>query len=271
MGEKNWGCFKQTAAGCGGLIVLAIAIPVVLAVMILVPMNRAVETRAELESAYGTQETFIPPASGAPAPDRIEAFLDVRRALVPTCDDFWTAERSVAKLESFDGQEDVSKMAVMKQAMSTTKNMMGMGSLIAGFFETRNQALLDAGIGLGEYTYVYVLAYGREIVDPAEKLQLFGPKATNARVRKALQSMLENQLHRLREEGGPDDAVAAVAAEVERLESDPDRIPWQDGLPPAIEEALLPYRQELDELFCGSTPPLELMINEKRALAIETL
>lgn len=271
MGEKNWGCFKQSALGCGGLVVLAVAIPLVLAVMILPPMNRAVEARAELEAAFGTQATFVPPATGAPSPDRIEVFLDIRRSLSSACEDFWDAEKQVGKLEAFDDQENVSKIAVMRQAMSTSKTMMGMGPLIGHFFETRNQALVDARMGLGEYTYIYVMAYGGEIVNPSTKLQVFGPTVANRRVRQALTSMLRNQLERLQEEGGSEHAAGTVAAEISALEDDPKRIPWQDGLPPEIAESLLPYREELDQAYCGSTSPFELMINEKRAFAIESL
>jgi len=270
MVEKNWGCVKQAALGCGCLVVLAVAVPIVLGVMIMLPLNRAVENRTELEDRFGTQDAFVPPASGAPSPDRIEAFLRVRQALTSTCDDFWNAEQAVAKLEAFDDQEEVSKIAVMKQALSTSKTMMGMGPLIGHFYEVRNQALIDQDMGLGEYTYIYVLAYGEEILNPSEQLELFGPDATNARVRRALASMLRNQLELLRQEGGPADVTVAVAAEVEAMEQDPKRIPWQDGLPPEIEDSLLPYRAELDRLFCGSTPPLELTINEKRGLAIES-
>lgn len=270
MGENNKGCFKQGAIGCGCLVVLAVAVPIVLAVMIMLPMNRAVEDRTELEDRFGTQESFVPPPSGIPSPDRIEAFLSVRQALTSTCDDFWNAERAVAAMEAFDDQEEVSKLAVMKQAMSTSKTMMGMGPLIGHFYEIRNQALVDEEMGLGEYTYIYVLAYGEEIVNPSEKLELFGPGATNLRVREALQSMLRNQLELLQKEGGPPDITDAVAAEVEAMEQDPKRIPWQDGLPEGIAASLSPYREELDRLFCGSTPVLELMINEKRGLAVES-
>jgi len=238
--------------------------------MIMLPLNRAVENRTELEDRFGTQDAFVPPASGAPSPDRIEAFLRVRQALTSTCDDFWNAEQAVAKLEAFDDQEEVSKIAVMKQALSTSKTMMGMGPLIGHFYEVRNQALVDQDMGLGEYTYIYVLAYNAEIVSPTEKLELFGPDATNLRVRQALTSMLANQLELLRQDDGPADVTATVATELEALENDPKRIPWQDGLPPEITASLLPYRSELDRLFCGSTPPLELMINEKRGLAIES-
>jgi hypothetical protein len=271
MEEKSRGCLKQAALGCGGLLVVAVAVPVVLTVMILPPMNRAIEARADFEALHGPQDAFVPPASGVPSPDRIEAFLSVRQALAPACTDFWSAERSVAKLEAFDDQENISKIDVMKQAMSTSKTMMGMGPAIGHFFENRNRALVDAGMGLGEYTYIYVVAYNDRILEPETELQLFGPQVANGRVREALASMLKNQLEALRREGAQEELTRAVAAEVEALENDPDRIAWQDGIPLEIESSLLPYRDRLDTAFCGSTAPFELLINEKRFLAIESL
>lgn len=270
MAEKDWGCFKQAAAGCGCLVVAVVAIPLVMAAMIIVPMNRAVAARTELETLYGTQASYVPPASGAPAPERIEAFLVVRRALEPACGDFWHAEKQVARLEAFDDQDDVSKIEVTRQALSTSRTMMGVGSLIGHFYETRNQALVDAEMGLGEYTYIYVLTYHDEILHPEAELQIFGPETVNRRVRDALFSMLQHQLELLNQEGGPEGSAATLAAEVRALEDDPNRIPWQDGLPPEIAAAILPFREALDLAYCGSTPPLELMINEKRSLAIET-
>ena len=271
MGEKKWGCVKQAAVGCGCLVVAAIAIPMVLAAMIIAPMNRAVAARTELETSHGTQEAYVPPASGAPTTERIEAFLEVRRTLAATCEDFWDAEHAVANLEALDDQKErVSATVALKRAMSVMRPMMGMGPLIGHFFETRNQALVDAEMGLGEYSYIYVLAYRDEIENPSTKLQLFGPVVANRRVRQALTSMLHNQLDRVQQEGGSEEAIQLVAAEVEALENDSDRIPWQDGVPPEIAASLLPYREALDRAFCGSTPPFELMINEKRGLAIES-
>jgi hypothetical protein len=81
--------------------------------------------------------------------------------------------------------------------------------------------------------------------------------------------MLENQREQLALGGGSENELARVEAEVEAMEEDSRRIPWQDGLPPEIEDALFPYRAELDELFCLATSPLELMINEKHGPAIE--
>jgi hypothetical protein len=55
------------------------------------------------------------------------------------------------------------------------------------------------------------------------------------------------------------------------MREDDRRIPWQDGIPPAITEALAPYRAELDELYCPAMAALELMINERHGPAVESL
>lgn len=271
MDEKHSGCLKQTAIGCAVLIALAVVFPIVLGVMMMAPFNRAVDARIEIERRFGPQEAFVPPPSGAPTPDRIEAFLEVRRALSVTCADFGHMEDQVRELESFDDQEEVSRMAVIKQALSTSKSMMGMGPLIGNFFETRNQSLLDSEMGLGEFTYIYVLAYREQILDPPEDLQLLGPRAINRRIRRALVSMLENQLQALEETAATAEEIDLLDNEIAALEEDSARIPWQEGLPPAIAGALAPHREELDALHCPATAPLELMLNEKRGPAVETL
>jgi len=258
--EKTTGCLKQTAIGCGVLIIIAVAFPLVMAMKMMGPFNRAVDSRHAMEEVFGPQESYIPPASGAPSTDRIEVFLEVRRTLREPCADLSVAERQVQKLESFDDQDEVDRLEVLKQAFSTTKSMMGVGPVIGRLYEIRNQSLLDAGMGLGEFTYIFTVAYRDQMLDPPEADQLFGPTPTNRRVRKALLSMLESQLTVLRSEGGGEAEIAALEAEISAMQADRNRIPWQDE-----------YRAELDELYCPAMAPLELMINKKRGPAVESL
>ena len=55
--EKTSGCLKQTAIGCGVLIVIAIAFPLVMAVKMMTPFNRAVDSRHAIEEVFGPQES----------------------------------------------------------------------------------------------------------------------------------------------------------------------------------------------------------------------
>jgi len=268
--EKTWGCLKQTAIGCGVLMVIAIALPFVLGVMIMGPLKRAVDDRRVIEEQFGPQEAYVPPASGVPSADRIEVFLGIRRTFSEPCIDLTQAEKQMQKMETFDDQDEIDRVEVMKEAFSLTKSMMGVGPVLGHFYEIRNQNLLDAGMGLGEFTYIFAVAYNDRLLDEPEGEQLFGPTATNRRVRKALSSMLENQLEVLQSEGGEEADIEALEAEIAAMQADDQRIPWQDGVPPAITEALAPYRVELDELYCPALAPLELMINERHGPAIES-
>jgi len=269
--EKTSGCLKQTAIGCVVLIIIAVALLLVMMVKMMSPFNSAVDARHAIEEQFGAQEAYVPPTSGAPSADRIEVFLEVRRTLSEPCADLSSAQQQVQKLEGFDDQDEVKRLEVLKQAFSTTKSMMGVGPVIGRLYEVRNQSLLEAGMGLGEFTYIYTVAYRDQQLDPPGADQLFGPTPTNRRVRKALLSMLENQLEALRSEGGGESEIVALETEISAMQADQGRIPWQDELPRAITEALAPYRAELDELYCPAMAPLELMINEKRGPAVESL
>ena len=147
---------------------------------------------------------------------------------------------------------------------------MGVGPVLGHLYETRNQQLLEANMGLGEFTYIFAVAYNHRLLDEPEEEQLFGPTVTNRRVREALLSMLENQLEALHSEGGEATGTSRLEAEISLMRDDDRRVPWQDGLPPEIVEALAPYREELDALYCPAMAPLELKINEQFGPGIES-
>ena len=270
MEEKTWGCLKQTAIGCGVLLVLAIILPIVFGLMMMGPFKRAIDTRQTIEQQFGPQEAYVPPASGVPANDRIEKFIQIRRALQAPCADLTKAEDQMRKMEAFDEQDEIDRIEVLKETFSLTRSMMGVGPVIGHVYETRNQGLLDAGMGLGEFTYIFAVAYNHRLLDEPQGDQLFGPTVTNQRVRKALLSMLENQLVAIQSEGGDEHQISMLEAEVSAMRDDDRRVPWQDGLPPAITEALAPYRDQLDALYCPAMAPLELMINEQFGPGIES-
>jgi hypothetical protein len=270
MSGPQRGCLRNAAIGCGLAVVFAVAIPVILAIMIMGPLSTAVADRQAGEARFGAQEQFVPPVTGVPTAERVEAFLAVRQELAPTCADFWRTEDAVRELEALDEHGEASKLEALGRALTTTRRMMAMGPLIGEFYETRNRALLDAGMGLGEYTYLYVLAYRKQILNPDRELQLFGPEVVNPRVQAALRSMLEHQLVAATETGADREIEVALEHEIQAMTTDPKRIPWQDGMPAALTDDLAPYRERLDDAFCGASAPLELLINEKRFLAIES-
>jgi hypothetical protein len=125
------------------------------------------------------------------------------------------------------------------------------------FFRARNDALAEVDMGLGEYTYLYALS-GRE------------DRSFSNRVQSDLRRMLDNQ--RTAIDALDEEAVVEfrdlLDREIAALENDPQRLPWQEGLPPQIEASLAPYRDEIEALFCPDAFGLELMRNEKFGIGI---
>ena len=136
--------------------------------------------------------------------------------------------------------------------------------------------MADAGIGFGEYTYVYALAYyawlghspsdGPETAIAEEEAE-FGPRMGNAfigRVRGDLLQMLRNQRDSLVGVEVADGWLEALDGEIAALEADARRMPWQDGLPEAIAASFEPYRERLEASYNSVTNAFELGRNRKR-------
>ncbi|MEZ4386722.1 MAG: hypothetical protein R3D98_03960 [Candidatus Krumholzibacteriia bacterium] len=258
---KRWltGC----GLGCGGTLVLGLIVLLVGSVVMTGPLRQAVAAREELEARHGDQASYTPPADGAIAPDRLARFLDVREAVMGTCESFAATGRQFARMDALD--EDAPKREVLTEVGRLTREVFGMVPHLGAFFEARNQALLAADMGLGEYTYIYIMAYHRELRTTPTGDAVFGDPELNARVHAALQQMLRNQLAAL-----PPDAPArtALMAELDLLRDAPQRLPWQDGLPAAVVASLAPQRQRLDDLFCAATVGLEFNTNRTRGLSV---
>ncbi len=135
-----------------------------------------------------------------------------------------------------------------------------------------------AGVGLGECTDICGLAYyawlghspaeGPESAGGEDEAE-FGPRMGNAssgRIRGDLLQMLRNQLAAL-----PDDADEAwretLAGEIEAVEADSRRLPWQDGLPAQVAASFEPYRDALETSYSPVTNAFELGRNRKRGLS----
>ncbi len=267
MGDEGRGCLGKTVIGCGAAGVLGIGAMVVLMVAVMRPFGTAVDDREVLDARYGARSEWTPPPDGSIAPDRLEAFLAVRRAVQPLCDEFTAAETQIMSMQRFDDQQEVSRSEVLREALATTRTAIGLGPLIGELYAARNAALLEVGMGLGEYTWIYTLAYHDrlgEVSDPDTRL--FGGSQTDRRVLADIRGMLERQLSSVDDP----DARAALEVEIEAMRSDSERLPWADGLPPQIADSLAPFREPVDALYCNAAAPMELLANTRRGLAVET-
>jgi hypothetical protein len=271
--------------GCGVVILLAVILGLGGYFFVKNIVDGFEETEAiadTLKERYGEIKEFTPDPGGAIRQERLEAFLSVRNSM----------ESVKVELEnSFNILSDEERESQLKEEPSPgvlTKLKTGFGiiPLIAEFYTRRNQGLLDAEMGLGEYYYIYVVSYyswlGKSPGDGLEynlrdDEQDRGVYWTRSRsedlenrlddvlrqLNRQILPMLENQFTRLT---GIDVSPIrepwrdALAAEIEAMEADRIRLPWQDGLPDALEASLRPYRGRLETSYSKVLNTIELAI-----------
>ena len=264
---------KQWLIGCGafgcGAVVLAIGLAIAGGTIFMRDtmsgFETALESRAGLEERFGDMDDFTPSPDGAVPPGRMQAFLAVRDALAPErerlAETFGALPMDPEKARELEEQTGMEKA---RSVFKITRSAFGLGAGMGDFFAARNHALLDQGMGMGEYTYVYVLAYhvwlGHESDRELESMRL---DVSSSRVRKNLLDMLRNQLAAL-PESAEESWRQALAAEVEAMESQPRRLPWAEGLPAPITASLEPYRERLEATFDPLTDALELARTQRR-------
>jgi hypothetical protein len=216
--------------------------------------------RAILEQRHGGEGAFTPAVDGTVAPARVEAFLAVRGALAYAESRIEGVDGEFARFEALTDEGEPKLTVALPAVVRLTRSMLRLPSMFGEIEKARNRALVEADMSLGEYAYLYVVAYHDQLVDPEIGTHLFGSSAANGRVRAELRETLRRQLAGVESE--PDKSgefVNQLAAEVAALENDPDRIPWQDGVPERIAESFTPYRDRLDAAYSPAGAELELL------------
>lgn len=282
---------KKWLIGCGigcGVVILIVVILVASGYFFIkniVDEFEDTEAMTEvLTERFGRVPDFCPDPDGTIRPERIEAFLSARESFAPI-------RESIAKsMETLSQKKDVHDVEVGKPKSIFTMMRLGFGIIpqTAEFIKTRNEALLEEEMGLGEYYYIYVVAYyswlgknpedgpGFQIVGSGEErdFEYWDQEETKEmnrdrmlrRVNRMLLPMLHNQLGKLDEEESTDtskDWRMMLEKEIETLEQDRERLLWQDGLPEVIEASLLPYRNQFEASYNPMTNPLEMMIEQR--------
>ena len=250
--------------GCGVVVVLVLAAMTVGAVSfnrMLDDVDRATEMRAEVEERFDTPENFTPAADGSVAPDRLERFLQVRQALEPLCSRF---DNTLGRIEEFDDREESPGIGAVFGLLG---GALSFPRLMTDYVAGRNQALLDAEMGLGEYTYIYVMAYSTGPAEDRQEEQRL-ERPLSRRIRRNVPGMLERQRALLAADGGETEELALLDGEIEALRADNSRRPWQDGLPSPIADSLRPGQEELQRLACPLAAELALGRTERQGLTI---
>jgi hypothetical protein len=238
--------------------------------------DQAIAARKELEQRHGVPETFVPWPDGTIPSDRIERFLRVREAMGPSREALGSVFAKLpinpekqAELKNARGIEKMVK------GLMVGRDAMELAPAIAHFFGERDQALLDADMGMGEYTYLYTVSYhawlghptddspGGEWADRGDRRHGMRSPRTEWRVRDELLQMLKNQQGALTETADPA-WRSTLSAEVAALEKNDDHDLWKGGVPAPTAASLEPYRAKLESTYSATTNPFELSRTSRR-------
>jgi len=248
--------------------------------------ERAEKVMAEVREQHGDFADFQPSPTGVLPPERIETFLRTRELMAEARRE---TEGSLSLLSS--GSPDTAKQVpgILGQLLGWglgAAKVEGATNLIpqvVGFVSAKGDALLEAGMGPGEYLYIYSITYyswlGRSPADGPAFTLVGGDEDEGGRAGKdefdVREGRRESVLTRLNERLLPvlrrqltalDTSGAApagwreeLAAEIAAMESDRFRIPWRDGVPERMAASLEPYRRQLRSSYSTMCNPLEVI------------
>ena len=247
--------------------------------------DKVERTFERMDAEYGDPSDFVPPLDGGIPSSRMEVFLAVRDEMGPT-------QREVSDLfRTLDGEGDAGVIAKVKAGMKFIPSLLV-------FIEERNNIMLEKGMGVGEYQYIYSLAYygllgkdpsdgpGFSVVGEDEdhggggwrwdvkasdndEEEIAAKRAREVRrsVNRVQSRVVNNQLEALDTAGSVtgldfDTWRAELAAEAAAMDRESLRLLWEEGLPAQIRASLEPYRIRLDETYDDMTSILEMGLVE---------
>jgi hypothetical protein len=250
------------------IAILAIVVLVAAAAtLICQPICETKRTEQILNDQYGESVAFVPTPDGSIPPERVEAFVRVREQVFEYCTEFRERVGEFIRLDSLKQDENVPKTVAAREGISGLKELFGLGPAFLRFMETRNHALLKEEMGLGEYFYIYVLAYIEQL-GRTDDTRFAGVEQAyvGSRARRELIQILSNQSDLLMPgDARPADAILAAELrdQIARLSDGRQTLPWEDGLPPAITASFEPYAEPLAQLYCEGIAKIELMQKNK--------
>lgn len=273
--DKTW---SRVLAGCGVGCLLLVAIVVGFTWMgyrwardTTEAVEKAAATERQLVAEYGRVREYVPPVSVQPSVDRLEVFLAVRENFAPA---------RIALEETVNGIANREEESGVAGGLRAVRSGVSIPHHIMEFSSARNQALIDAGMGVGEYTWIYWLSYFAWLdhsADDSEFHQIMADRSHDHgrvnvqidggmeqgritwRLRRDITAMLKNLQDELTAEPAGSAVHGIVAAELEALAADPERVPWEDGLPAEFAVGLEDFRDRLEASYSKAANPFELI------------
>lgn len=235
----------------------------------ILPIQQSKRLESSLVDRFDWATRYNPPPDGIIQADRLERFVRVREAVQTNCGIFQNIMDSVIRLETLESDPDLSASQKTSEGLESLKSMFSAAPSFLEFMDARNNALLIEEMGLGEYIYIYLAAYGEQLAQESQ-----GPYANqdeaylSPRARKEYGQILGNQLAALQaQDKNLDTTSLALAtelqAEIAALADGSHASPWPYGPPTGTVKSLMPYQGRLSALYCEGIVRVEILQKNK--------
>lgn len=266
---KKWliGC----GVGCAATTLLLILVTVGGSFLMMRPFDKAVTHQKELTARFGAREDFVPLSDGI-TPDRIKAFLTVRQEVMVHCGEFEDIAEAFQQMDKLDSAGDDPPVGdVLKGVGKVMGSVFSVAGEIGALNNSRNNELLKVEMGLGEYTWIYVLAYNSWLgYEPNTSFEDEDEGGFSPHEAGYIRQMILNHARALEEVGRTREANL-WRDEAGRLERSEDRVPFSSGnLPSEITAALTPYRTKFEATYCPAMSGFELGQVKKKGFSFQT-
>ncbi|HPF34362.1 MAG TPA: hypothetical protein P5571_00645 [Candidatus Krumholzibacteria bacterium] len=244
---------RNLLTGCGAGCLLTLVVAAVVGALVFREVKDSfdrfesvADLQARLLEEHGSVADYVPPADGVIPAERLETYLRVQADVKPAADSLETRARILRDLEEGDG-------ATPGKILRAVKGVRSLGDAMGRLLEARDTALLEHGMGLGEYTYLTELVTHGWLGRPLRAELGKDPNHERTRLlREVLRGLLERQREAALAAGDPNVLVPALDSELDALDADLHYVPWSRGLPAATESSLTPYRDRLEPLATDS-------------------
>jgi hypothetical protein len=276
--KRKIGWFWRIMLGGAALLVVAAAGISAWIIPIEKDFARSSRTEAEIDRTFPSADTFTPPLDGSIQADRLRAFLAVRRRLAPLGARLTQHRRGMQRMEVYKKEDDVRAKEFIVDVGAAMRGFAPLLRDLAAYVEQRNAALLENRMGLGEYTWLYVVCYVGELGERPSKVIPNGskPDLFQERVYPQLREMIrrrvelaESAMKKKAHDDGESADIQAWRDELEALQTDDKRLPFQDGLPMGLKRSLAPLRAELAALSCPASAEPDLTRTVRRGLTYD--
>lgn len=163
-----------------------------------VALGEISKSEKQLIEKFGKVEAFCPEKDGTIPAERMEVFLRVREDLVPLQKELQASLTRLLSEVSQAEDEGSSILGVTKLIKDGSRVLPKAGM----YFSTRNRTLLELGMGLGEYYYVYTMAYHAALgiaPDDGPDFSFLGAGNKNSSLYYAMQEMLKSREEKKKE------------------------------------------------------------------------